>query len=132
LVEPVAQPISGDNEPIDHILFNEGGQYLAVADQLGALTIWEQDVIATRFIHRQSFPFDRDGDSAPLGPPSRIVSLRWLHNDTKIHVAVKLMKSGDQWTCQSNSQRGSGPCNVIGKEAFIAITADGRVLDILS
>ena len=66
-------------------------------------------------------------EGVPNGSPNRIVSLRWLHSDTKVHVAVKLTKAGDQWNCQSNSQRGSGPCNVVGKEALIAITADGRV-----
>ena len=55
------------------------------------------------------------------------MSLRWLHNDSKVHVAVKLTKNADQWACQSNSQRASGPCNVVGKEALIAVTADGRV-----
>jgi hypothetical protein len=126
LLEAVSQNRHGENTPIDHILFSEGGQYLAIADQLGTLTIWEQDVIATQLLQRQSFSVDGH-DDAP-GSPSRIVSLRWLHSADKIHVAVKLTKSGDQWTCQSNSQRGSGPCNPIGKEALIAITADGKVI----
>jgi len=126
LIEPVAQPLVTDNAPIDHILFNEAGQYLAVVDQLGTLTIWEQDYIATQLIQRQSFPPDGNGDGI-TGTPSRIVSLRWLHNDSKVHVAVKLTKNADQWACQSNSQRATGPCNVVGKEALIAVTADGRV-----
>jgi hypothetical protein len=106
-------------------VFNETGVYLAVADELGTLTIWEQDPIACQLIPRQSFSSDNGIEG--IEPSSRIVSLRWLHNEAKVHVAVKLAKNGDQWTCQSNSQRASGPCNIIGKEAFVAITSDGWV-----
>jgi hypothetical protein len=124
LLSPVTQLVGPDNAPIDRLVFNETGAYLAVADELGSLTIWEQDTIACQFIPRQTFLSDAVDDNDPAG---RIVSLRWLHNDAKIHVAVKLSKNGEQWTCQSNSQRGSGPCNIIAKEALVAITSDGRV-----
>lgn len=126
ILESVAQPINPvDNVPIDHIVFNEPGLLLAIADELGTITIWEQDSIATHLILRQSFPADpEDGGGEASG---RIVALRWLHNDTKYHFAVKLAKSGDQWSCLPNSQRGSGPCNVVAKEGLVAITSDGKV-----
>ena len=82
---------------------------------------------ALQLIPRQTFPADGGVDATSHDAGSRIVSLRWLHNDIKLHVAVKLAKSGDSWSCQSNSQRGCGPCNSVGKEAFLAITKDGRV-----
>lgn len=113
--------------PIDHIVFNEAGSHLAVVDELGTITIWEQDSIASQLIPRQSFLADPNTESIPTDFISRVISLRWLHNDNKIHVAVKLAKSGDQWNCQSNTQRGSGPCNLVGKEALVAITSDGKV-----
>jgi hypothetical protein len=50
-----------------------------------------------------------------------------VHNDQKIHVTSKLSKSGDQWVCQPNMQHGYGPYNLVGKEALVAITSDGRV-----
>jgi hypothetical protein len=122
LLSPVTQVVNPDNVPIDRLVFSETGAFLVAADELGTLTIWEQDTIACSLIPRQRFLSD-----AGEGNESRIISLRWLHNDTKFHVAVKLAKTGDQWSCQSNSQRGSGPCNTLGKEAFLAITSDGRV-----
>jgi len=118
------------NTPIDHILFNEVGSFLAVVDEPGSITLWEQDNYANHLIPRQSFAAEggleeaRDGTN-DLG--NRIVCIRWLHNDSKIHVASKLSKSGDQWVCQPNMQRGYGPCNSVGKEALIAITSDGKV-----
>ncbi len=108
-------------------MFNEAGSYLAVVDELGTITIWEQDTIASQLIPRQSFQADPHTIGITNEFISRVISLRWLHNDTKIHVAVKLAKNGDQWNCQSNTQRGSGPCNLVGKEALVAITSDGRV-----
>lgn len=109
-------------------MFNEAGSHLAVVDELGTITIWEQDTIASQLIPRQSFQADPHTDGITSEFLSRVISLRWLHNDTKIHVAVKLAKNGDQWNCQSNTQRGSGPCNLVGKEALVAITSDGRVI----
>lgn len=96
-------------------------------DELGTITIWEQDSIASQLVPRQSFQVDPGTDGMGSEFMSRVVSLRWLHNDTKIHVAVKLAKNGDQWNCQSNTQRGSGPCNLVGKEALVAITSDAKV-----
>jgi hypothetical protein len=128
LLDPVAQATPSENIPIDHILFNEMGNFLAVVDQLGTITIWEQDNIATQLNSRQSFHADDGMEDSTHESASRIVSLRWLHNDQKVHVALKLTKSGYQWTCHSSSQRGYGPCNNVGKEALIAITSDGRVL----
>ena len=131
LLNSVAQPIPPvDNIPIDYIMFNELALFLAVVDELGTITIWEQDAIATQLIHRQPFPADPEDNGGE--PSGRIVALRWLHTDSKFHVAVKLAKSGDQWNCQSNSQKGSGPCNTVGKEALIAITSDGKVSASLS
>jgi hypothetical protein len=125
LLHPVSQPNPLENTPIDHILFNETGTHLVVVDELGTITIWEQDSYAAHLIPRQSFPGDNAGDTHESA--NRIVSLRWLHNDAKFHVALKLSKNGDQWTCQTNSQRGYGPCNLVAKEALLAITADARV-----
>ena len=127
LLDPVPQPTTLGNVPIDHMLFSEVGMYLATADQLGTITIWDQDMNALQLVPRQTFPADSGVEGTPHDTGSRIVSLRWLHNDMKLHVAVKLAKSADLWSCQSNSQRGCGPCNAVGKEAFIAITKDGRV-----
>jgi hypothetical protein len=127
LLDPIAQAVPLENTPIDHILFNETGNFLAVADQLGTITIWEQDSIVTQLIPRQSFRADDGMEDGAHESASRIVSLRWLHNDQKVHVALKLSKSGDQWSCQSSSQRGYGPCNAVAKESLIAITSDGRV-----
>jgi hypothetical protein len=108
-------------------VFNEAGLHLAVVDELGTITIWEQDSIASQLIPRQSFQADPGIDGIRNEFISRVISLRWLHNEGKIHVAVKLSKSSDQWNCQSNTQRGSGPCNLVGKEALVAVTSDGRV-----
>ena len=127
LLDSVAQVIHHENTPIDHILFNEMGNFLAVVDQLGSITIWEQDNIATQLVLRQSFNADDGTEDSSHESASRIVSLRWLHNDQKVHVALKLSKPGDQWNCQSSSQRGYGPYNTVGKEALLAITSDGRV-----
>jgi len=128
LLDPVPQPPTPiENVPIDHMLFSEIGLYLATADQLGSITIWEQDMNSLQLIPRQTFPADTSIEGTPHDVGSRVVSLRWLHNDLKVHVAVKLAKTGELWTCQSNQQRGCGPCNTVGKEAFIAITKDGRV-----
>jgi hypothetical protein len=124
---PLSLPSGMENAPLDHILFNEAGSFLAVVDKLGTITIWEQDNTATQLVYRQSLPADRNMEENTQGSPNRVVSLRWLHNDSKVHIAVKLTKNGDQWACQSNSQRGCGPCNNVGKEAFIAVTADGKV-----
>lgn len=126
LLNPVSQPVPFENTPVDHLLFNEIGSHLAVVDELGTITVWEQDNFAAQLIPRQSFPADNAEDSHESA--NRIISLRWLHNDLKLHVALKLAKTGDQWNCQANSQRGYGPCNLIGKEAFVAITKDARVL----
>jgi len=125
LLNPVSQPNPLDNTPIDHILFNETGSHLAVVDELGTITIWEQDNYAAHLIPRQSFSGDNAVDTHESA--NRIVSLRWLHNDAKLHVALKLAKNGDQWNCQTNSQRGCGPSNLVAKEALVAITADARV-----
>jgi hypothetical protein len=126
LLRPVAQQSPIENTPIDHVLFNESGTHLAVVDELGTITIWEQDNYAAHLIPRQSFPADNEDTAHESG--NRIVSLRWLHNETKIHIALKLAKNGDQWNCQGNSQKGYGPCNLVGREAFIAITSDAKVL----
>jgi hypothetical protein len=126
LLPPVAQQSPAENTPIDYVLFNELGSHLAVVDELGTIMIWEQDNYAAHLIHRQSFPAENDDTIHESG--NRIVSLRWLHNDSKVHVALKLAKNGDQWNCQGNSLRGYGPCNLVGKEAFVAITSDARVL----
>ena len=124
LLEAVSQAIPVENVPIDHIVFNEAGTLLTVVDELGTITIWEQDSISAQFNPRQSFPSENpDG----LQASGRIVNLRWLHSETKVNVAVKLIKAGDQWSCQSSSQRGSGPCNAAGKESFVAVTSDGRM-----
>jgi hypothetical protein len=127
LLEPVAAQVAPENIPIDHIVYNEAGIYLAVVDELGTITIWEQDAIASQLIPRQSFLPDVGADEMQHESANRIVSLRWLHNDQKVQVAVKLAKLGDQWNCQINSQRGAGPCNSVGKEALIAVTSGGRV-----
>ena len=95
LLRPVAQPSPIENTPIDHILFNELGSHLAAVDELGTITIWEQDNYAAHLIPRQSFPADNDDTTSESG--NRIISLRWLHNDTKAHVTLKLAKNGDQW-----------------------------------
>jgi len=102
------------------------GTHLAVIDDLGTITIWEQDNYAAQLVPRQTFPNEGNNDVG-----NRIVSIRWLHCDTKIHLALKLAKNGDQWHCQGNSQRGYGPCNVVGKEAFVAVTSDARVPTLL-
>ena len=120
----------GGNTPIDHILFNEVGSLLAVADELGSITLWEQDNYANQLIPRQCLAAEGGLEETHNGRNDlgdRIVCIRWLHNDSKVHVASKLSKSGDQWVCQPNMQRGYGPCNSLGKEALIAITSDGRV-----
>jgi hypothetical protein len=123
LLEPVPQTSSMENTPVDHILFNETGALLAVIDTFGTITIWEQDTLAAGLVARSSFR----GDDGENDSASRVVYLRWLHNDSKLHVAVKLQKSGDQWNAQSVPQRGCGPCNSVGKESFLCITEDGRV-----
>lgn len=126
----MSQPTPLENTPIDFVLFNELGSHLAVVDELGTITVWEQDNFAAHLIHRQSFAAENNnagGEDGNESTGNRIVSLRWLHNDSKLHVALKLAKVGDQWNCQTNSQRGCGPCNLIGKEAFVAITSDARV-----
>ena len=132
LLTPVAQPTPPvENTPIDHLLFNELGTHLAVVDELGTITIWEQDNYAAHLIPRQSFIAREGGggdDDTSDESANRIISLRWLHNDQKIHVSLKLIKNVDQWTCQGNQQRGYGPCNLVGKEAFVAVTCDARVL----
>lgn len=125
LLNPVSQQSPLENTPIDHILFNETGSHLAAVDELGSIMIWEQDNYAAHLIPRQSFPGDNAADTHESA--NRIVSLRWLHNDAKLHVASKLAKNGDQWNFQPNSQRGYGPCNLVAKEALVAITADARV-----
>jgi hypothetical protein len=119
-----------ESTPIDHLLFNETGSFLAVIDELGTITIWEQDIYANQLTPRQFFAAEgglEEGNNGANEMGNRIVCVRWLHNDQKIHVASKLSKSGDQWVCQPNMQRGYGPNNLIGKEALIAITSDGRV-----
>jgi hypothetical protein len=128
LLEPLAAQVAPENVPIDHIVYNEAGIYLAVVDELGTITIWEQDSIASQLIPRHAFQPDLGTEELHQESANRVVSLRWLHNDQKIHVAVKLAKAGEQWNCQSNSQRGSGPCNSVGKEALVAITSGGTVL----
>lgn len=127
LLEPVAAQVAPENIPIDHIVYNENGMYLAVVDELGTITLWEQDAIASQLNPRQSFLPDVGADEVQHESVNRIVSLRWLHNDQKVQVAVKLAKVSDQWNCQINSQRGSGPCNTVGKEALVAVTSGGRV-----
>jgi len=131
LLDPLPQPTPLENVPMDHIIFSEIGMSLATADQLGTITIWEQDMNSLQLVPRQTFPGDSGAEGTPHDVGGRIVSLRWLHNDLKLHVAVKLAKTGDLWTCQSNSQRGCGPCNMVGKEAFIALTKDGRVCSLI-
>jgi hypothetical protein len=124
LLSPLAEPLAPENVPLDSVQFNPLGTLLAVADRFGSLLIYDVDYIATQLHLRQTFPAD-----VPLQGVSsrRIVALRWLHNDQKFHVTVKISKLGDQWSCSSPSQRGAGPCNTVGKEAFLAITADGKV-----
>ena len=128
LLDPVPQQIFPDNVPIEHIVFNEIGTHLAVVDELGTIAILEQVTTATQLTPRQFFHADPNSQADITSEfVSRVVSLRWLHNDSKVHVAVKLSKNGDHWSCQSNTQRGSGPCNLVGKEALVAITSDGKV-----
>jgi hypothetical protein len=116
-----------DDVPLDHIVFNDSGHLLATVDDLGTISIWEQDSIANQLTLRQHFPSDPGTIDVLSTPAGKVVYTRWLHSEFKVHVSVKLAKTGDQWTCQTSIQKAAGPINAVGKEALLAVTSDGRV-----